>query len=231
MGFLILSGARNAHLKEKANSNSKMTPLEKALKYGGRILEILSPHCERIELAGSVRRGKSEVNDIELVCIPKRSQDLLGTSADVCEGFINAVNRFEKVRGEPTGKLTRRVLPNTGGVEMDIFIANADNWGWIMALHTGSADFAQVVLLGALKRSGLGAVDGYIYNYREDCLNPKLVKVPDEAEFFEMIGLPFIDPRSRMGDYASLKKMLLQPAENDFAEPLQNPCTPNDGGA
>jgi len=31
----------------------------------------LSPHCERIEIAGSIRRGKPEVKDIEIVAIPK----------------------------------------------------------------------------------------------------------------------------------------------------------------
>jgi len=30
----------------------------------------LTPFCERIEVVGSIRRGKPEVHDIDIVCIP-----------------------------------------------------------------------------------------------------------------------------------------------------------------
>jgi DNA polymerase/3'-5' exonuclease PolX len=36
------------------------------------IFRLLQPHCERIHLAGSIRRMKMLVKDIEIVCIPKR---------------------------------------------------------------------------------------------------------------------------------------------------------------
>ena len=39
------------------------------------VLSQLAPYCERAEIAGSVRRRKSECNDIEIVIIP-RSKDL-----------------------------------------------------------------------------------------------------------------------------------------------------------
>lgn len=35
----------------------------------------LAPHCERIEIAGSVRRMKAYLDDIDIVCIP-RGKDL-----------------------------------------------------------------------------------------------------------------------------------------------------------
>lgn len=35
------------------------------------MVEALRPYCHRVEVAGSVRRGRDWINDIEIVAIPK----------------------------------------------------------------------------------------------------------------------------------------------------------------
>ena len=45
--------------------------LQQAQQIAERIKSELAPHCDRIEIAGSIRRKKPEVKDIEIVCIPK----------------------------------------------------------------------------------------------------------------------------------------------------------------
>ena len=53
--------------------------LEKASKVAANLLRTLAPACHRIEIAGSIRRGKPEVKDVELVAIPKGLRvDLFG---------------------------------------------------------------------------------------------------------------------------------------------------------
>lgn len=47
-------------------------PLSEAKTIALEIYELLKPHCERIKIAGSIRREKAFVNDIEIVCIPKK---------------------------------------------------------------------------------------------------------------------------------------------------------------
>lgn len=42
-----------------------------ALVIAEKIKAQLAPHCDRIEIAGSIRRKKPEVKDIEIVVIPK----------------------------------------------------------------------------------------------------------------------------------------------------------------
>ncbi len=44
---------------------------EQALEIAERTKALLAPHCERIEIAGSIRRKKPHVKDIEIVAIPK----------------------------------------------------------------------------------------------------------------------------------------------------------------
>src|SRR3990172_2051956 len=43
---------------------------EEAAEIGYGLLEWLAPYCQRAEIAGSVRRGKAEVKDLEIVAIP-----------------------------------------------------------------------------------------------------------------------------------------------------------------
>jgi hypothetical protein len=46
-------------------------PLPAATALAAKLVAQLAPYCERIEIAGSVRRQKDIVGDIELVVIPK----------------------------------------------------------------------------------------------------------------------------------------------------------------
>ena len=68
-------------------SEGPRIPRARALMLAQGLIETLRPHCERIEIAGSLRRGKPDVGDIELVCIPKADEmrDLFGgvTLADL----------------------------------------------------------------------------------------------------------------------------------------------------
>ncbi len=45
-----------------------------------RIVTTLSPACERIEIAGSIRRGSSTVGDLEIVAIPAHGSGLFPQS-------------------------------------------------------------------------------------------------------------------------------------------------------
>ena len=45
--------------------------LEQARQIGMEVVEALSPACDRVMIAGSVRRGKAQPKDIEIVYIAK----------------------------------------------------------------------------------------------------------------------------------------------------------------
>ena len=47
-------------------------PFSEVLPIAQHIVDSLSPFCERIELAGSLRRKRPMVGDIEIVAIPYR---------------------------------------------------------------------------------------------------------------------------------------------------------------
>ena len=56
-------------------SSGEKQPRAVVLPITERLVSILAPFCERIEIAGSLRRLKPEVGDIELVVIPKLGAD------------------------------------------------------------------------------------------------------------------------------------------------------------
>ena len=77
--------------------------LQKAYKIAQQLVHVLKPHCARIEIAGSIRRMKAQVGDIEIVCIPKPYETGLFES-----GFAKVVNQWPKIKGElvtPSSKI------------------------------------------------------------------------------------------------------------------------------
>ncbi len=176
----------------------------KALIIAQDVFTQLAPYCERIVIAGSIRRQKAQVKDIEIVCIPKLEpeeapDDLFsatGTGTTVlsaplvaCKGFIRAINQWQKVKGEPIGKYTQRILPE--GIKLDVFMAAEDNFGYILMLRTGSSEWNQRVMLFRLKGNGYKMSEGHIH------WKGAIVPIRDEAEMFSRMGVYYVEPQNR----------------------------------
>lgn len=151
-----------------------------------RIVNELRPHCDRIEIAGSIRRGKSEVKDIEIVAIPKPYQTGLFES-----GIATVVNKWQKVKGDLPCKYTQRILPD--GIKLDLFFAEPGNWGLIFAIRTGSAEYSHKVLANGWVKRGYKSVDGYLFHEQ----NNKRYEVREEKDLFDRIGVPYVEPEFR----------------------------------
>ena len=123
----------------------KKYPFKIAYKIAKEVLEQLRPHCIRAEIAGSIRRKKLEVGDIEIVAIPKPYSIGLFES-----GIASIVNKWKTVKGELPCKYSQRILPE--GIKLDLFLPEEENWGLIFALRTGSADYSHKVLANAWVR-------------------------------------------------------------------------------
>lgn len=155
----------------------------------------LESHCERIEIAGSIRRKKkTDIKDIELVVIPKKESgigNLFEPVADVrSRGFIKCVNSWDKIKGDPSeGKYCQRQIVE--GVTLDLFIADHENFGWQYLLRTGPTEYTIKVILPALKARGINSLDGYLYR------NGELIPVAREEEVFALLGTCVVPPRMR----------------------------------
>jgi DNA polymerase/3'-5' exonuclease PolX len=84
---------------------------------------------------------------------------------------------------------TQRVLPD--GMTLDLFMADADNWGWQLCLRTGSAGLNQHVFLRAMKHQGYVAEDGYLKR------GGQVISTLEEVDVFRLLRLPWVDPWAR----------------------------------
>jgi len=168
--------------------------LAKALKIADATKSELAPHCERIEIAGSIRRQRPEVGDIEIVCIPKMEEwweVFFDSKLVACEGFRDTVNKWEKVRGEPTGKYTQRILP--GGIKLDLFMATEQNWGLIYAIRTGSSWFSHKVLATEWVKQGYKSNGGMLIRQSDNKITP----IESERQLFKVLALDWVEPENR----------------------------------
>jgi DNA polymerase/3'-5' exonuclease PolX len=161
-----------------------MMNYHKALEIAEKVKAELAPHCDRIEIAGSIRRKKPEVKDIEIVAIPKPYETGLFES-----GVASVVNRWERVKGELPCKYTQRILPE--GIKLDLFFAQRNNWGLIFAIRTGSADFSHKVLATQWVKRGYKSENGHLMSRGQQ------ISVLEEEDLFNRIGLPWVDPEKR----------------------------------
>lgn len=147
-----------------------------ALKY----LELLKPFSKRIEIAGSIRRRKPEVKDIEIVMIRNTSKMF---------SFLAFIETLRVLKGEAAGKYMKINLEE--GIDLDLFMCFPDNWGYIFAIRTGSADFSHLVLANAWVKQGFKGDDGYLTR------NGKKIAVKEEEDLFKLCKLEFIPPEMR----------------------------------
>jgi len=166
-------------------STDTRIPYARAKEIADAIVKQLEPHCDQIAIAGSVRRKKQTVGDIEIVAIPKPYDVGLFAS-----GIATVVERWPKVKGELPCKYTQRLLPYNQ-VKLDLFFATPDNWGLIYAIRTGSASFSHHVLAKGWVKAGYKSHEGMLYMGTI----PKPVRT--EEELFAMCGLAFIQPEDR----------------------------------
>ena len=158
--------------------------LQQALSIAEKVKKQLAPFCDRIEIAGSIRRKKPEVKDIEIVAIPKPFETGLFES-----GIATVVNQWEKVKGELPCKYTQRILPE--GIKLDLFFAERANWGLILAIRTGSAEYSHKVLATEWVKRGYKSEGGYLTT------NGHAVALHEEQDLFKRLGLPYVAPEKR----------------------------------
>lgn len=169
-------------------SDERMALAEALVKVEA-VAELLASACERIEIAGSIRRGKETVKDAELVAISLPGDKLLALlDALVERGTIaKAIYPDGKTRW---GQKYRGFMYD--GLRVEVFIADAENWGYQYWLRTGPAEANVYVMQWlAWKLSPIRAKDGYWW------WGEHQLKVESEEAMFTLLGLPFIRPAFR----------------------------------
>jgi len=195
--------------------------LHQAEQIAQNIIASLVPHCEpgRIHIAGSVRRKKAEVKDIEVVCLPVRTWqfDMFDNVTGVIrsKGFVDAVEGLgEVIKGNPnTGRYCQIRIPAGDNINIDLFMPEPYDYFRQLAIRTGSAEYAQKVIATGWRKIGwVGTKDGL--RLEAECMYKELsggkkqwncgLKDPtlppvwkSEESFFDWLGVPWTEPEKR----------------------------------
>jgi DNA polymerase/3'-5' exonuclease PolX len=177
--------------------------IDKARQIAEKYKALLEPHCVRIEIAGSIRRERQEVKDIELVCIPKSiiTEDGMFDKKEIRDKeFVGLVNSFTRTKGDGEGKYTQLQLQEE--INLDLFMCVPENWGVIFMLRTGSQYFSKRMVTD-IKQKGYYVKDGYLWfkdYYDKDDPRGTDIVCPcyEEIDFFTQTKMEYVDPFARV---------------------------------
>lgn len=155
-----------------------MIELGRAQRIAQEVVKRLSPYCQRIEVAGSIRRKKPRVNDIDLVLLPN---DLWNLHREIMG--------LGQVRMSGN-KITRVIADNT---QVDIYIANEQTWATLLLIRTGSAENNIRLATLAKKRGWHLAASG------DGLFDEKGERIAGDTEesIYQALGLPYQEPEER----------------------------------
>jgi DNA polymerase/3'-5' exonuclease PolX len=165
-------------------------PLRHAARLAEDLAFALSPACERIAVAGSVRRASPDVADIEIVAAPRfaPSPDLFGGGAP--RNLLWEALDAKGASYERAGDKYRRFVWR--GTPVDLFTCRPGNFGWILVMRTGSAAFSRHMAV-RLNAAGYTSSEGWVARTGA----PGPIETPEEADVFALAGEPFIPPVAR----------------------------------
>ena len=173
--------------------------LSDALLAAEPLLDSLRTHPEviRCSAAGSLRRFKEVIGDIDLLASSKKS-------ADVIDFFTTQPGVIKiTAKGE-----TKASVILQGGIQCDLRVVSDREFPFALAYFTGSKEHNIVMRQRAIQR-GLRLNEYGLFKSKAETRDPQLlVPCRDETEIFAKLDLPFVPPELREdhGEFAAGEK-------------------------
>ena len=152
--------------------------LKDAEKLAEQIMEQIQPFCDRLVVAGSIRRKKSEVRDVDFVLIPKPLlwPRIVGTLQRNMDAKVLK-------QGEKAAQLT------IDGINVDLYSATEETWEPLLLIRTGSAEHN-------IKLSMIARKKGMKLSHKGLIKNGEVIG-STEKEIFNLLELGYIAPEER----------------------------------
>jgi len=158
-------------------------PLGRALPLAEELAAALrrAPAVRRVEVAGSVRRRKETIGDI----------DLLATSS-AADRTIRAFTRLPQVADVLEAGGTKAVIRHREGLQVDLRVVAPESFGAALVYFTGSKQHNIRVREMGVKR-GLKISEYGVFRAKSG----RRIVGATEEEVYEAVGLPWIPPELR----------------------------------
>jgi len=180
------------------------------------------PEVIRCSTAGSLRRFKEIIGDIDLLASSKRPVEVIAHFV-AQPGIIKVIAKGD----------TKASVILDGGIQCDLRVVSDAEFPFALAYFTGSKEHNIVMRQRAIQR-GLRLNEYGLFRSKEETRDPKLlVACHDEAEIYSTLDLPFVPPELRedhgefaAGEKGELPKLL---EWTDLRGALHNHSTWSDG--
>jgi DNA polymerase/3'-5' exonuclease PolX len=171
-----------------------MQTLQQARQTAETVRHMLADLCEQTLIAGSIRRLKRNPKDAEIVLLPKHTPTLLAR----LDKLITESRLWKARYVDKNGRVSHRwgsryrgvTLPNHG-MKVELFLADADNFGYQSWLRTGPGAANFYAMYDLIPHSGFTVDAGHVWR------GESKVHVPDEQTMFKILRLPVIAPEVR----------------------------------
>jgi DNA polymerase/3'-5' exonuclease PolX len=192
-------------------SDKPKFPRREAIDVAREVLKYLSPFCERVVVAGSLRRMCDAVGDVEILFIPKLTQEpdglfdtktvdqtekvfenMLAPGLGECYPIITKrLNALGNVAAwGPLNKLAR----HDSGIPVDFFSTTAENWWVSLVIRTGSKECNLRLTTGANRLNR--TLHAYGSGITDRKTGEQLIATSEE-EVFALCGVEFLLPAQR----------------------------------
>ena len=170
------------------------------LSFADKCVEKLLPWLRGIsvkaEVAGSVRRRRPEVNDLDFVCVPtlKVARDLMGDVLQLEDQTAVAIR--ERIRADAWAPIKDGPFYFqwiAKGVQVDVWLVDPPTFISNLICRTGSKEHNILIADRARKQGKEWRSTKGIYCRGE------LMRLETESEFYHALNLPLIAPEEREG--------------------------------
>ncbi len=158
--------------------------LKQAETLASEIKSAVQGYCERIEVAGSIRRQRPKVHDVDFVVVAKSDAD-----------WQRINETLKRLRAKPNcagNQLIKAYVPCQNGLfQVDFYRAKPSTFGIHLLIRTGSAEHNCWL-------AGYAISQGMRLKYSEGLIKDgKPVAGEDEKAVFTALGLPYSLPMER----------------------------------
>ena len=154
-----------------------------AFEDGTRYVDYLkkNPHIKKISIAGSLRRMKETIGDIDILAVSDNADDVM-------EYFVN----YPNVREVLAKGRTKSSIILDDGLQVDLRVVEDKSYGAALQYFTGSKSHNIKLRTIAIKK-GLKINEYGVFDKDTD----KYIAGRTEEEVYKSLGLPYIEPELR----------------------------------
>jgi len=174
----ILRGIKALKTQKERLLLKKVLPIAEEIKQ--RLSEL--PEVKKVEIAGSIRRKKETVGDIDMLVLSDKPEKVM----DVFVKLPQIVEIYAKGQTKSSGRLSI-------GIDIDLRVVPEQSFGAALQYFTGSK-------LHNIKLRTIALKKGYKLNEYGLFKNNEQVAGKNEKEIYDKLGIRYIGPDKRIGE-------------------------------